>query len=388
MSDMSPDATADAFIAARGLASTVKRAPALRDRAAAPPVLWRGEIPLQDMPLVTRTDEAPAGYVLVADDPRLPPVLEHSEAGESFTAGLCEAVARAYPQATIERLIFQSSLQIAAEVSSGGRRYMIELPTLRSWEIVGSPEAAPGDVAEPFDRATMDGLRQELLSTDRAPLADKKILTNAMPVKYNQNCNRYSLAGGGPALGAGTTHCSPNSISGCAPVGWAMWVSALKRVGFKGGEAIWRNSTDWQKDWPSFGAGQISQSAEVNSFIWKAHRAMGTTTDGFTRNDKLADGGAPLKALGVPWKFRQTYKPLYELAVNLVSTGLPFLFGGTGRWHGSTEPKVGHCVVVYGYNKASNMVLVCKGWGSDAMAQDKFINWDQLTDTTSIHLTS
>jgi hypothetical protein len=382
--ELDADAIAQGFIAASGLKAAIDSR--LRTTSAAPKIYWHGEIELEEMPLVSAEDAAPSGYLLVAPDGRLPPVLEHAESGTILSGRLGRIVSDAYPDATIERFVFHSSLEIFAEVRRGGRRYAIELPSLRSWEIDG-PFRGAADPALFYERTAMDELRRRLSDASTSAVPQKKILQNAMPVRYNQNCNRYLLDCAAPPLGAGTTHCSPNAISGCGPVAWAMWFSALKRAKFRGAEAIWKSSTCWEADWPSFGSGQISQCPDVNRTIWKVHRLAGTTSDGMTDTNRMIDGGGAVTELGVPWKFRQVGKPLYELACYLISGGLPFLWGGTGKWQGPTGAKVGHAVVVYGYDKTSDLVRIGLGWGNDPIGDDRFVYWDRYEHTFAIHLT-
>lgn len=385
MPELDADVIARGFIAASGLKVAIGSR--LRTASAGPKIYWHGEIELEEMPLVSAEDAAPSGYLLVAPDGRLPPVLEHADSGAVLSERLGRIVADAYPDATVERFVFYSSMEILAEVLHRGRRYVIELPSLRSWEAGQLPRTRP-DPAMFYERAAMDELRQRLSDATTPSVPQKKVLQNAMPVRYNQNCNRYVLECAAPPLGAGTTHCSPNAISGCGPVAWAMWFSALKRAKFRGAEAIWKNSSCWESDWPSFGSGQLSQCPDVNRTIWQVHRLVGTTSDGMTDTNRMIDGGGAVKELGVPWKFRHVGKPLYELACYLISGGLPFLWGGTGRWQGPKEAKVGHAVVVYGYDKTSNLVRIGLGWGNDPIGDDRFAYWDHFENTFAIHLTS
>lgn len=384
MPELDADAIARGFIVASGLNTAIGSR--LRVSSAGPKIHWHGEIELEEMPLVSAED-SPSGYLLVAPDGRLPPVLEHAESGVILSERLSRIVAAAYPDATIERFVYYSSLEILAEVLHRGRRYTIELPSLRSWATDDVPGTRP-DPATVYERAAMDELRQRLADATPPGVPQRKILQNAVPVRYNQNCNRYLLECAAPPLGAGTTHCSPNAISGCGPVAWAMWLSALKRAKFRGAEAIWKNSTRWETDWPSFGSGQLSQCPDVNRTIWQVHRLAGTTSDGMTDSNRMIDGGGVVKEFGVPWKFRHVGKPLYELACYLISGGLPFLWGGTGRWHGPKEAKVGHAVVVYGYDKTSDLVRIGLGWGNDPVGDDRFAYWEHFENTFAIHLTS
>jgi hypothetical protein len=354
---------------------------------------WHGELPLVEIAL-TDQGGAPSGYLLVSADERLPPILECATSGAPRTRTVANLLARSLKSpgaAKFQRHVFYTSTEIYAELLHDGELFRVRLPSLSSFKVTEAGRAAVSP-ASIFDQSIVSS-QWSLLSTRQPPPGPALvILKDAAPVKYNQNCDKYSRSDWQLQLGQPEVNpCAPHATAGCVPVAWAMLLSSWKRMGHKGSEKIWARSTDWNTDWDETMTPNPSKSADVEKTIWRLHKLLSTTPDGGTESDKDILGAQIFKEFGIDVKYNQNHNADFDFAMKIIGTKQPFLFGAQGHWP-VVNKKAGHAVIVYGYNRTQRWVLLCPGWGvnssdpADPLRKDLWVNFDQYKDTYCIYL--
>lgn len=361
---------------------------------------WYGSIPLVEVPLTNASGTQSNGYLLVSTDRELPPILEYSLDGlplsRQILQQLTPALARSNLSVLFSRFVFITSTEIYVEVTDekGGDLTAVAIPDLFTFKPAAGI-AISVKANSIFPKAIVDAQWDNL--TPGAP-GDKPevILQNAVPVRYQQNCDKYAnLLECGIELKTTQTYCSPNAIAGCVPVAWAMLLSSWKRTGYWDSSKIWPGSNCWDIEWPSWGGwANPSKCDAVNATIWRLHTLMGTTSDGSTNNSNTIAGAAIFSEFGIAWKYAQAQNRPFEFAIGVIQAGQPLLWTANGIWDSTLKQLsntpvpggVGHGVVAYGYKKADRTLLVALGWGYSYA--NKYINYDQYRITNCLYLTA
>lgn len=368
-------------------------------------VWWDDATPLFEVPLFT-PDDRPSGYLLVSIDRRFPPVIEFATEGDPLTTQIdslaVPALSISGVSRPIDRRYFLSSTEFVIRVRPKPRAsstMFVLLPTMGAVEASVNPiSRSTRGVFSPVDvRDEWDAIRSR---TPGAPgNKPKVVLKNALPVRYQQNCSKYNLTNLCTiAVGSGNDHyCSPNAIAGCVPVAWAMLLSAWKRTGHFDSAKIWKNSSCWSIEWPSWGGwANPSQCRDVERTVWRLHKLMNTTSGGSTKDSDTMRGAAIFSEMGLKWRFGSRTNQKFEFIRKVISAGQPSLFTGVGKWSAFAQKlgvkgvapsagKVGHGVVAYGYQKKGQKILVALGWGTSY--SNKWITYNQYGSTRVAFLT-
>ncbi len=352
---------------------------------------WSSEINLYDIPLVNKKTRERSGYLLISESKELPPVIEYATEGlslkEQIDGLVTPALYASEIDATPKEYHFITSTEIYVEIFNERSKesFLINVPDLFVIQ-KESIDSFNRQAREEFNNASIDEQWYALEDNDSSG-ASKIVLNKAKPTRYQQNCDSYSLDQVCKIdLSEPKTYCSPRRISGCVPVAWAMLLSAWKRMNFEDSSKIWKGSSTWNIEWPSWqGTVNPSKSAEVESTIWKLHDLMDTTATGGTSDSKTIEGAKIFSTFDMSWKFSIAVDQDFSFAQKIIQAGQPFLFDGYGKWSSIDKKfsnsvgndKGGHGVVAYGYDKTDKMLLVAMGWGTGT--PNKWIHHDQYS---------
>ncbi len=361
---------------------------------------WGGSIPLVEVPLQESRGGGLSGYLLVSTSKELPPVIEYATSDAPLSVQISQLLSPALTRSEIQpksvRYVFITSTEIYAEITTDKKSGItaIAIPTLATFKPKTEIKLSlkPSSV---FDKAIVKGQWDNLTPGAPGDLPEV-VLQNAIPVRYQQNCDKYAnLLECGINIQQTQTYCSPNAIAGCVPVGWAMLLSAWKKTGYWDSSKIWNGSGCWSIEWPSWGGwANPSQCPDVEKTIWRLHQLMATTPDGGTDNNNTIAGAAIFGEQGLSWKYAQAQNKPFEFAIGVIQAGQPLLWTANGIWDAalgqlSSTPVpggVGHAVVAYGYKKADRTLLIALGWGYSFA--NKYVNYDQYRITNCLYLTS
>jgi hypothetical protein len=329
---------------------------------------WNDEVRLYDIPLENKKTKERSGYILVSESRDLPPILEYSTEGNSLKQQVDEFLIPALAISDIDasplkyHFINSLELYVTVEDHATDSSFMVNIPNLYTIkdDLKTSLHRIPSEVYNP---AKVKDYWSELEDDARESPNTELVLTNRKPVMYQQNCESYSLREL-CKLDTSTSNspCNPKAISGCAPVAWAMLLSSWKKINMTGTDQIWKGSSTWSTNWPSYMTPtNPSQSAEVEQTIWKVHEILGTDDNGGTVNTKIPDGEKIMETFNLSWNFHRSTSGSFSFAKELIGqAGQPFIFDGYGTW---SREKAGHAVVVYGYRDLGEKLYVSRGWG-------------------------
>jgi hypothetical protein len=335
-------------------------------------IWWSDYIELFEVPFVSH-DGTPCGYALISVDSRLPPVLQYTSTGETFSKCISLSVAsQPLPKhrgTEAKRITFITSTQFYIELTLDDgtnclldpinheihSRYRTVIPRL--------------DPATLFDQTIV---RQQWADLLRQPApGDSYVIPNAAPILYNQDCENGALFCE-LTLDTPASHCAPFAISGCSPVAWGMLASSYKKLNLKESAKIWEGSTDWNQDWPTSDP-RPSRSDAVRKSIWAAHGEMGTSVNGATSHTNLVHGQNIFRQMGIGWNFKSDQYRWYDF-YDTCRRDRPAIWSPYGPWRNLSL--AGHSVVVYGFRHADTSFLVGLGWGSSW--QHTNINYGQF----------
>jgi hypothetical protein len=350
----------------------------------------------------------PAGYVITSTHQGIPPVVEFSLEGPSLSGQLgthwirtLQAMEGIVP---FDRLYYFGPWDFAARVSPDttlGRYQLVSIP----WGEIAEPKGPlVRDPKRFWNPSVVRSLRARYAKrTARGAQETTIVQLLRKPVRYNQSCSAYSASRTRTEKArSAPTPCSPSCISGCGPVAWAMMASAYKN-GFEQAPRpndpyrnVFTDIADWKVEWPSYIVPNPSQSKGIEDTIWTLHRVMGTSCGGNTvvggRYGHKRILHYPVEYLRrrygayVGWILRGSTQ--FALMRQFLDTNRPLMVCGNRNWlalqrkvtasrrrrhsaqmSGTGAP--GHCVVAYGYDTATQTVLICLGWGNGFY--DRFI---------------
>jgi hypothetical protein len=330
---------------------------------------WNDEIRLYDIPLENKKTKERAGYILVSESKELPPVLEYCTEGSSLKEQIDKFLMPALAISDLDasplkyHFISSTEMYVTLQDHTTESTFIVNIPNLFviNDELRGNLYRIPAEV---FDIEKVNKYWAELEDeSDESPNTEL-ILTDRKPVMYQQNCESYSLR---ELCKLDTSNskspCNPKAISGCVPVAWAMLLSCWKKITMSDNDQIWKDSSTWNVDWPSYMTPtNPSQSAEVEKSIWEVNKHVGTDTNGGTVNTRIPDGEKVLESFNLSWNFNRSESGSFSFAKELIGkAGQPFIFDGYGIW---SKEKAGHAVVVYGYQDLGEKLFVSLGWGT------------------------
>jgi hypothetical protein len=355
---------------------------------------WDSDTPLFEFPLYGKNMIDEKGYVIVSSDRLLPPIMEFAYEGATFSKQLSGYLNNGLtslnllPQSI--KWIYWNALELTAQVSIRGQKGIafFAMPNFEQ-QVFTEEVTIKRDKIKIWPqeeiRKLWHGLENWREELDKLSKSELRI----SPVKYQQGCDKYKKSKDFvSALKDGNTYCSPNCISGCTCVAWAVLASAWKRKGYT---QIWPNSKCWDLDWPS--STNPNRCQEVSNSIWEFHRLMETTCGGSTNRSISIRGGEHFKGWGLNWKWADWDNIGINEAMRIINAGQPFLFSATGEWKSyfkikksGGSGKVGHSIVCYGYDTGNNTIKICLGWGSSF--SDRWIALASYQSNKAIFVTS
>ncbi len=375
---------------------------------------WDDDTPIHEFSM--KSGDKNMGYVLASGNKNFPAIFEYSITASPFSAQVYKYLSALLAESGIFpkslTLYYISPIEIVAKIESQQNQncIFVRLPSL---EVTLLPPdfKIQRNAANIWSQQMVDDEWNALqqLSSD-ATGSTKKILTKRQPVKYQQNCDKYSADECMISLDSSSGHyCAPNCIAGCTPVAWAMLSSAWKRSGYKDADKkIWPDSNCWNIDWPS--TTNPSKCQVVSDTIWDYHTLMGTTCNGNTTRSNYLKSGPYFKSeWGLSWNWGKKENIDFAYSQKITDASQPYIFGGTGQWDAllesydaknqsnvnsgdqpvvnikSSDGKVGHSVVCYGYDSTNKQIYICLGWGKSF--DDKFINISAYPSNIAIFLT-
>lgn len=348
---------------------------------------WDDDSPLEEYPFLL-PDGSESGYAIVSRNRQLPPMLEFALEGSTPSRFLTRRLAAwCAEQSTYYRDLtwyYFSPFELVASVSLIGTPQPVHLLT-PSLLRVTLPNPCPirRNPARFWSTDYVQRAWSVVDSNPTGPLSIPKILHQLQPVPYMQNCRAQAL---GDCKGTPTV-CSPQCVSGCVPVAWAMLASSRRRSAVGGGSRkIWPGVSCWNIPWDSTISPTTNPSkcSAVDETIWRLNDHLQTRCDGISASNQIGHGANFLNALwGLGWRWQGEPNPSFQRCVELLHEDQSFLYSAHGEWIQTLAdqfPDVpeltrlmgadGHATVVWGEVLSSytgqELLLACMGWGKDA----------------------